>query len=174
VPHHEKQKQQHSLSWQTEFPRQITDASGRSSIVLFRGTTHKIDLATVLYVDVGKKTSALLKTNNTNTDAEASSVPATTCFSLLTGNGSLDLQTNSRLERDALVACLSMVLDQVHQTHEWRRLYEESTIVGASMTASSTAYPESSAAARSLNLSNLGSPTSNNSKSNGSKFNDYF
>jgi hypothetical protein len=63
------------------------------------------------------------------------------------------------------------VLDQVHQTHEWRRLYEESTIVGASMAASSTAYQESSAAARSLNLSNLGSPTSNNNKS---KFNDYF
>jgi hypothetical protein len=180
VPHHEKQKQQHSLSWQTEFPRQITDASGRSSIVLFRGTTHKIDLATVLYVDVGKKTSALLKTNTANgtgnIQTEASTVPATTCFSLLTGNGSLDLQTNSRLERDALVACLSMVLDQVHQTHEWRRLYEESTIVGASMAASSTAYQVSStAAARSLNLSNLGSPATNsNNKSNGSKFNDDF
>jgi hypothetical protein len=180
VPHHEQQKPQHSLSWQTEFPRQITDASGRSSIVLFRGTTHKIDLATVLYVDVGKKTSALLKTNNSKGTgtADASSVPATTCFSLLTGNGSLDLQTNSRLERDALVACLSMVLDQVHQTHEWRRLYEESTIVGASMAAASStaAYQESStAAARALNLSNLGSPTTNsNNKSNGSKFNDYF
>jgi hypothetical protein len=49
--HRRKQKQQHSLSWQTGFPSQITDASGRSSIVLFRGTTHKIDSATVLYVD---------------------------------------------------------------------------------------------------------------------------
>jgi hypothetical protein len=212
VPHHEKQqqRQKHSLSWQTEFPRQITDASGRTSIVLFRGTTHTIDLATVLYVDVGKKTSALLKTNektaaaaaaelaSVNTSntvqtaaaaaAQVNHVPAAACFSLLTGNGSLDLQTNSRLERDALVACLSMVLDQVHQTHEWRRLYEASTIVTMAAPAATAAavrstssiahnyayeYPESqSTAARSLNLSNIGTdlfPTHNN-KSNSSKY----
>jgi hypothetical protein len=200
VPHHEKQqqKQQHSLSWQTEFPRQITDASGRTSIVLFRGTTHTIDLRTVLYVDVGKKTSALLKTdvpaanaantNNTAADANAnveiSTVPANSCFSLLTGNGSLDLQTNSRLERDALVACLSMVLDQVHQTGDWRRLYEESTIVtmasasklNSNNTPNSNTYQESTAA-RSLNLSNIGTdlfPANKNTKGNNSKFNDYF
>jgi hypothetical protein len=193
VPFHEKQqqKQQHSLSWQTEFPRQITDASGRTSIVLFRGTTHTIDLRTVLYVDVGKKTSALLKTNTNHTanadatdaTAEISTVPENSCFSLLTGNGSLDLQTNSRLERDALVACLSMVLDQVHQTGDWRRLYEESTIVtmaSASKLYSNNNTPnntyQESTAARSLNLSNIGTDSfpANTNKGNSSKFNDYF
>jgi hypothetical protein len=156
------EQQEHSLSWQTEFPRQITDNSGRTSIVLFRGATHKIDLGTVLYVDVGKKTSALMKTDTPNAgtgNGTTSTVPATACFSLLTANGSLDLQTNSRLERDALVACLSMVLDQVHQTHEWRRLYEESTIV----TMASQYQPSQ------FNLSNIGTdlfPTSHN-KNNG-------
>jgi len=116
-------QQECKLSWQTEFPRQITDAAGGVSIVLFRGAMHPVDLKTVLYVDVGKKTSALLKDAN-------GTVPAQSCFSLLTASGSLDLQTNSRLERDALVACLSVVLDFVHQTSAWRRLYEESTIVG--------------------------------------------
>ena len=47
------------------------------------------------------------------------------CFSLLTQNGSLDLQANSKLERDALVSCFSMILDDVH-TEDWRALYEAS------------------------------------------------
>jgi len=105
------------LTWQTEFPRQVQNQSGDTSIVLMRGALHKIPLPNVLYIDVGKKTSALMKTSMV--------VPSTTCFSLLTQNGSLDLQTNSRLERDALVCCLSMALDEVH-TQDWRRLYEES------------------------------------------------
>lgn len=105
-----------SITWQTEFPRTVVNQSGDTSIVLMRGAMHKIPVPNILYIDVGKKTSALMKTSVV--------VPATVCFSLLTQNGSLDLQTNSKLERDALVCCLSMALDEVH-SQDWRRLYEE-------------------------------------------------
>jgi hypothetical protein len=107
-----------SVSWQTEFPRRVPTVNGDVSIVLMRGSLHKIALPNVLYIDVGKKTTALKKRQNGN-------ILDSLCFSLLTQNGSLDLQTNSSLERDALVACFSMVLDQIH-TQDWRKLYEES------------------------------------------------
>ena len=107
-----------SLSWQTEFPRKIPNQSGEVSLVMMRGALHRIALPNVLYVDVGKKTNALMKIENQD-------VLDSTCFSLLTQNGSLDLQANSRLERDALVSCFSMVLDEVH-TQDWRSLYAES------------------------------------------------
>jgi hypothetical protein len=107
-----------SVCWQTEFPRRVPNVNGDVSIVLMRGSLHKIALPNVLYIDVGKKTTALKKPQNRN-------VLDSLCFSLLTQNGSLDLQANSLLERDALVACFSMVLDQIH-TQDWRKLYEES------------------------------------------------
>jgi hypothetical protein len=127
-----------NLSWQTEFPRDVTNSSGETTVVLMRGAAHTIALANVLYVDIGKKTAALLKTTHT--------VPASTCFSLLTQNGSLDLQTNSKLERDATVCCLSMILDQVHET-DWRRIH------GASPPASEL---------MSVNLSGIGSEAFHN------------
>lgn len=102
-----------NIYWQTEFPKSIVDSSGHTSTVWMRGKSHAIGLHDVLYIDVGKKTSALLTT----------SLSADACFSLLTATGSLDLQANSKLERDAIVCCLSFVLDQVH---EWRGLYEDS------------------------------------------------
>ena len=108
-----------SVTWQTEFPRRVPNQAGGVSIVLMRGSLHRIALCNVLYIDVGKKTKALMRPEND------SSVQDTTCFSLLTQNGSLDLQANSRLERDALVACFSMILDDVH-TEDWRSLYEAS------------------------------------------------
>lgn len=107
-----------SLSWQTEFARKVPNNAGEVSIVMMRGALHRIALPNILFVDVGKKTNALMKQENAN-------VPDSTCFSLLTQNGSLDLQANSRLERDALVSCFSMVLDEVH-TQDWRSLYAES------------------------------------------------
>ena len=107
-----------TLTWQTEFPRKIPNQLGEISLVMMRGALHKIALPNILYVDVGKKTNALLKPENED-------VLDTTCFSLLTQNGSLDLQANSRLERDALVSCFSMVLDEVH-SQDWRTLYAES------------------------------------------------
>jgi hypothetical protein len=113
-----------SLTWQTEFPRRVPNQLGEVSIVLMRGSMHRIALPNVLYIDVGKKTSALSKPENER-------VPDSFCFSLLTQNGSLDLQTNSTLERDALVSCFSMILDQVHE-REWRLMYEEGSSVVAS------------------------------------------
>ena len=110
-----------SLTWQTEFPRRVTDSAGASSLVLMRGSLHKIAMPNVLYIDVGKRTSAFLKTDD-------KTVPESCCFSLLTQNGSLDLQANSNLERDSLVSCFSLILDQVHEGN-WRAMYEESSSI---------------------------------------------
>lgn len=107
-----------NVTWQTEFPRRVPNQSGEVSIVLMRGSLHRIALNNVLYIDVGKKTHALMRYEN-------QVVPDAVCFSLLTQNGSLDLQANSKLERDALVSCFSMILDDVH-TQDWRALYEAS------------------------------------------------
>jgi hypothetical protein len=108
-----------SVTWQTEFPRRVPDQTGQVSIVLMRGSLHRIGLDHVLYIDVGKKTNALQRLDYSNR------VPDPTCFSLLTQNGSLDLQANSKLERDALVSCFSLLLDDVH-VEDWRALYEAS------------------------------------------------
>ncbi len=105
-----------SVTWQTEFPRRVPDQNGNVSIVLMRGSLHSIGLKNILYIDVGKKTHAL---------ALAQGVPDTMCLSLLTQNGSLDLQANSKLERDSLVSCFSMILDDIHE-EDWRALYEAS------------------------------------------------
>lgn len=108
-----------TVTWQTEFPRRVPNQSGQVSIVLMRGSLHRIALTNVLYIDVGKKTNALNRLDPTK-------VPEATCFSLLTQNGSLDLQANSKLERDSLVSCFSMILDDVHANEDWRALYEAS------------------------------------------------
>ena len=110
-----------TLLWQTEFPRQVPSTATRASTVWVRGAIHRIPAGNVLYIDVGKKTTALLQTPAT--------VAPSTCFSLLTQAGSLDLQANSKLERDAVVSALSYILDQVHQGSEWRRLYDESSTI---------------------------------------------
>ena len=116
-----------SVTWQTEFPRRVPDQSGQVSIVLMRGSLHSIALKNVLYIDVGKKTHALQLTSSSNINSNTSNavVPDTVCMSLLTQNGSLDLQANSKLERDSLVSCFSMILDDIHN-EDWRALYEAS------------------------------------------------
>lgn len=112
----EETKGEPSVTWQTEFPRRVPDQNGHVSIVLMRGSMHSIQLKNILYIDVGKKTHALQLTRG---------VPDTMCLSLLTQNGSLDLQANSKLERDSLVSCFSMILDDIHE-EDWRALYEAS------------------------------------------------
>ena len=109
----------HCVTWQTEFPRRVPNQAGQVSIVLMRGSVHRIALTNILYIDVGKKTNALKRLDDIK-------VPDPTCFSLLTQNGSLDLQASSKLERDALVSCFSMILDDVHANENWRELYEAS------------------------------------------------
>ncbi|KAL3917400.1 MAG: hypothetical protein SGILL_004731 [Bacillariaceae sp.] len=123
-----EQPEEPCVTWQTEFPRRVPNQSGQVSIVLMRGSLHKIVLKNILYIDVGKKTQALQQTTG---------VPDATCLSLLTQNGSLDLQANSKLERDALVSCFSMILDDVHE-EDWRALYEASP--EPSLANSSTPY----------------------------------
>ncbi|KAL3929290.1 MAG: hypothetical protein SGARI_004793 [Bacillariaceae sp.] len=105
TPGEQSKQQQPCVTWQTEFPRRVPNESGQ------------IILKNILYIDVGKKTQALQQTEG--------GVPDAACLSLLTQNGSLDLQANSKLERDALVSCFSMILDDIHE-EDWRALYEAS------------------------------------------------
>jgi len=80
------------------------------------GKLHQVPLAHIMYVDVGKQTTALRRVENAG-------VPESLCFSLLTKEGSLDLEANSPRERDALVGCFSLVLDEVHAAQNWRDIY---------------------------------------------------
>lgn len=79
------------------------------------GKLHQVPLNHIMYVDVGKQTTALRRVEN-------ASVSDSLCFSLLTKEGSLDLEANSPRERDALVSCFSLVLDEVH-AQNWRDIY---------------------------------------------------
>jgi len=81
--------------------------STTDAIATFMGPLHEIDLCDILYVDVGKTTAALRL-------LEDSVVEDNLCFSLLTKDGSLDLQTENWLERDALVSCFCWILDTVY------------------------------------------------------------
>uniref|UniRef100_A0A7S4JEB6 Uncharacterized protein n=1 Tax=Odontella aurita TaxID=265563 RepID=A0A7S4JEB6_9STRA len=94
------------IAWRTE----IAKKGGGGELKL--GKLHRVPLAHILYVDVGKQTTALRRVEN-------ASVPDGTCFSLLTRDGSLDLEATSARERDALVSCFSLVLDEVH-AKDWR------------------------------------------------------
>jgi hypothetical protein len=71
------------------------------------GKLHQVPLSHIMYVDVGKQTTALRRVEN-------AAVNENLCFSLLTKEGSLDLEANSPRERDALVSCFSLVLDEGH------------------------------------------------------------
>eukprot|EP01083_Nonionella_stella_P064292 167420_1 len=53
---------------------------------------------------------------------ENAAIPENLCLSLLTKEGSLDLEASDGLERDALVNCFSLVLDEVH-AQNWRDVY---------------------------------------------------
>ena len=79
------------------------------------GKLHQVPLSHIMYVDIGKQTTALRRVEN-------AAVLESLCFSLLTKEGSLDLEANSPRERDALVQCFSLVLDEVH-AQNWRDIY---------------------------------------------------
>jgi len=99
-----------AISWRTETMRKKPSQTGSAGPKL--GKLHHVPLAHILYVDVGKQTTALRRVEN-------APVMEDLCFSLLTKEGSLDLECNSAQERDALVSCFSMVLDEVHASN-WR------------------------------------------------------
>lgn len=104
---------ENAITWRTETRKKNANGVYTKDIKL--GKLHSVSLANIMYVDVGKQTTALRRVEN-------SAVPETLCFSLLTKEGSLDLESNSPRERDALVSCFSLVLDEVH-AQNWRDIY---------------------------------------------------
>jgi len=104
---------ENAITWRTETRKK--NANGQYTKEIKLGKLHSVSLANIMYVDVGKQTTALRRVEN-------SAVPETLCFSLLTKEGSLDLESNSPRERDALVSCFSLVLDEVH-AQNWRDIY---------------------------------------------------
>ena len=99
-----------AVTWRTE-----TRKKGAKDTKPKMGKLHQVPLSHIMYVDVGKQTTALRRVEN-------ASVSDALCFSLLTKEGSLDLEANSPRERDALVSCFSLVLDEVH-AQNWRDIY---------------------------------------------------
>jgi hypothetical protein len=99
-----------AVTWRTE-----TRKKGTKDAKPKMGKLHQVPLSHIMYVDVGKQTTALRRVEN-------ASVSDALCFSLLTKEGSLDLEANSPRERDALVSCFSLVLDEVH-AQNWRDIY---------------------------------------------------
>lgn len=98
-----------AITWRTETRKKIAGQPPKM------GKLHQVPLQHIMYVDVGKQTTALRRVEN-------ASVAEHLCFSLLTKEGSLDLEANSPRERDALVSCFSLVLDEVH-AQNWRDIY---------------------------------------------------
>jgi hypothetical protein len=117
-----------SLVWQSEFKTKLPNNVGASSLLSVRGPVHRIDWGDVKYIDVGKHTDSLKR---------STSVKEGLCFSLLTLNGSLDLQAKSQLERDSLVSCLGSMLDEYNGGEEWRTSYYNGSESGVSMVSSS-------------------------------------
>lgn len=102
-----------AITWRTETKKKGSVESSKVPPKL--GKLHQVPLSHIMYVDVGKQTTALRRVENAH-------VPEELCFSLLTKEGSLDLESNGARERDALVACFSLVLDEVHAAN-WRDIY---------------------------------------------------
>ncbi|KAL7537551.1 hypothetical protein ACHAWF_005800 [Thalassiosira exigua] len=101
-----------AITWRTEMRKKSAHGGGKE---LKLGKLHQVPLSHIMYVDIGKQTTALRRVEN-------ASVSEALCFSLLTKEGSLDLEANSPRERDALVQCFSLVLDEVH-AQNWRDIY---------------------------------------------------
>ena len=103
-----------AITWRTE-TRRGGGRGGGGNQPPKMGKLHQVPLQHIMYVDVGKQTTALRRVEN-------AAVSEHLCFSLLTKEGSLDLEANSPRERDALVSCFSLVLDEVH-AQNWRDIY---------------------------------------------------
>lgn len=111
---------ENAIVWRTEIIKKSNNHPHEKD-KLKLGKEHQVPLTDILYVDVGKQTTALRRMENAYIDESH-------CFSLLTKEGSLDLESSSMEERDALVSCFSMILDEVHKSiggeqGSWRDLY---------------------------------------------------
>ncbi|KAL3934218.1 MAG: hypothetical protein SGBAC_010017 [Bacillariaceae sp.] len=131
-----------SINWQSEFQREVPDVRGNLTMVPVRGSLHRIHWNMIEYIDVGKRTDAL---------KQATHVAGHLCFSLLTQEGSLDLQANSQLERDTLVSCIGLKLDEL-LGGEWRQLAPVGT------TPSSTGVSSASGAFSNSSFSTINQP----------------
>lgn len=100
------------LSWRTE----NAESNAKNKDIVTLGQVHEIPLMKVLFIDVGKSTAALQVLN----------VHEDFCFSILTNGGSLDLQASNKLERDALISCMCLILDTVYNhlppDRSWRKM----------------------------------------------------
>eukprot|EP00957_Ditylum_brightwellii_P059050 4478634-Ditylum_brightwellii.AAC.1 len=127
----------HFVTWQAATIAHVTSTPSSKSKkkegeeVLVYGTIHDINISDVLYIDIGKETSALRRVENKKLKQEE-------CFSLLTKSGSLDLRVMPmkkeekeikektylfhKEKRNALVSCFCLLMDEVHQDN-WRALY---------------------------------------------------
>ena len=105
-----------AITWRTETRKKVNSSAPHQPPPPPKmGKLHQVPLQHIMYVDVGKQTTALRRVEN-------AAVSEALCFSLLTKEGSLDLEANSPRERDALVSCFSLVLDEVH-AQNWRDIY---------------------------------------------------
>lgn len=120
------------LEWRTENQAAKSGSAQNdleSSYTL--GPKHTISLKDILYVDVGKTTAALQMLSE-------GLIRSDMCFSILTKNGSLDLTAGNRLERDALISCMCLVLDTVHADDPEGKSWRDLHISDGSVTSRST------------------------------------
>lgn len=114
------------LLWRTENVAASNGIFGNDNDRVTLGQVHEIPLMQVLFVDVGKTTAAL----------QLLDIHEDYCFSILTNGGSLDLQASNKLERDALVSCMCLILDTVYNhlppDRSWRRINDAATSVSNS------------------------------------------
>jgi len=103
---------QASIVWQTEFPKSIPNSNGDRSVVWMRGKVHPIPMTQILTIAIGHTTAAFVQ------QPSSDRISPNVCWSILTMNGSLDLQANSQLERNALVCCMAHLMDRHDPT--WR------------------------------------------------------
>ncbi len=123
------------LSWRTENGTASSNNKMNSNDpdLVTLGQVHFIPLIQILFIDVGKTTAALQLLEKHDD----------LCFSILTDGGSLDLQASNKVERDAFVSCMCLILDTVYNhlppERSWRRLNDGAgSSVGSSSYSSST------------------------------------
>ena len=105
-----------AITWRTE-SRKVSNNNINKKL----GKLHQVPLNHIVYVNIGKQTSALRRVENVGVNENV-------CFSLLTKEGSLDLECPKSSTKDALVQCFSMILDEVHGNEQqnnanWRNVY---------------------------------------------------
>jgi len=154
------------LEWRTENrsdPKESNENSNGNNFTQARsvqetytlGPKHMIALQDIIYVDVGKTTSALQLLGEDEISCDV-------CFSVLTKSGSLDLNAGNKLERDALISCLCLILDTIHldtgngngnaDGKSWRDLHiQQGSSISQSTEGTSSYYQESGSGVNSGN-----------------------